>query len=175
MALSYYVLQHLLPARQQLIFRFANGNTELMDCLDYHYARNDLYYQMSELLRQFVRFFGVGSISAIGHFGVLILLVQVFAVAPVPASAAGALIGAWINYVLNYRYTFRSDKKHSEAVFKFAMVALIGLLLNSLFMWLGVEILAMHYLLSQVVTTGLVFIWNFAANRCWTFRVAGSS
>ncbi|MFA7282105.1 MAG: GtrA family protein, partial [Sterolibacterium sp.] len=76
---------------------------------------------------------------------------------------------------LNYRYTFRSDKKHSEAVFKFAVVALIGMLLNTLFMWLGVEMLAMHYLLSQVVTTGLVFIWSFAANRCWTFRVVGSS
>ena len=130
---------------------------------------------MSELLRQFVKFFGVGSASAVGHFGVLILLVQVFGMAAVPASAAGALIGAWINYVLNYRYTFRSDKKHSEAVFKFAVVALLGLVLNTLFMWLGVEIFSMHYLLSQVVTTGLVFIWNFVANRCWTFRVVGSS
>jgi putative flippase GtrA len=130
---------------------------------------------MPELLRQFIKFFGVGSVSAVGHFGVLILLVQAFGVAAVPASAAGALIGAWINYVLNYRYTFRSDKKHSEALFKFAVVALLGLLLNTLFMWLGVEVLSLHYLLSQVVTTGLVFIWNFVANRCWTFRVVGSS
>jgi hypothetical protein len=43
MALSFYVLQYLLPAQRQLIFRITNGNVELMDCLDYHYARNDLY------------------------------------------------------------------------------------------------------------------------------------
>lgn len=89
----------------------------------------------------------------------------------VPASAAGALIGAWINYSLNYRYTFRSTKQHREAVVKFAMVAALGLLLNTLCMWLAVEVLQFHYLLGQIVTTGLVFIWSFLANRFWTFHV----
>lgn len=126
---------------------------------------------MLELLRQFASFFGVGSVSALGHFGTLILLVQGFGMAAVPASAAGALVGAWINYSLNYRYTFRSSKKHREALFKFAVVAVVGLLLNTLFMWLGVEIFLIHYLLSQLVTTGLVFIWSFLANRYWTFHV----
>ena len=89
----------------------------------------------------------------------------------VSASAAGALVGAWINYALNYRYTFRSSKQHREAILKFAVVALIGLLLNTLFMWAGVVLLAMHYLSSQVLTTGLVFLWSFGANRYWTFHV----
>lgn len=129
---------------------------------------------MLELLRQFVSFAGVGSVSALGHFGTLILLVQGFGMAAVPASAAGALVGAWINYALNYRYTFRSAKTHREALLKFAVVAVVGLLLNTLFMWLGVDIFAMHYLLSQVATTGLVFIWSFVANRYWTFHVAAT-
>lgn len=126
---------------------------------------------MADLFRQFVRFFGVGCVSAIGHYGLLILLVQAAGVAAVPSSAAGALLGAWINYSLNYRFTFRSNKGHLESVTKFALVALIGLLLNTLFMWLGVDRLGMHYLLSQVLTTGLVMIWSFAANRFWTFHV----
>ena len=124
---------------------------------------------LAGLIRQFVSFTGVGFASAVGHYGVLIALVQ-FARAPaVPASAAGALLGAWINYSLNYRYTFRSSKRHREAVFKFALVASVGLILNTLFMWVGVDLLAIHYLLSQIVTTGLVLIWSFSANRLWTF------
>ncbi|MCX7176004.1 MAG: GtrA family protein [Proteobacteria bacterium] len=126
---------------------------------------------MLELSRQFVRYTGVGSVSALGHFGTLILLVQGFGMAAVSASAAGALVGAWINYALNYRYTFRSSKQHREAILKFAVVAVVGLLLNTLFMWLGVKIFELHYLLSQVLTTGLVVIWSFAANRYWTFHV----
>lgn len=124
---------------------------------------------MAELLRQFVRFAGVGCISAVGHYGLLILLVQAAGIDAVPASAAGALLGAWINYSLNYRFTFRSTKSHAESVTKFAIVAVIGLLLNTAFMWVGVNVLGMHYLASQILTTGLVMLWSFAANRFWTF------
>ena len=124
------------------------------------------------LLRQFVKFTGVGFVSAIGHYGLLIALVQLAAVPAVPASAAGALLGAVINYSLNYRYTFRSTRQHREAVLRFAAIAAIGLALNTLFMWVGVVLIGAHYLLSQVVTTVLVLIWNFAGNRYWTFRSA---
>lgn len=124
-----------------------------------------------ELLRQFTKFTGVGFISAIGHYGLLIALVQGAGVEPVTASAAGALLGAWINYTLNYRYTFRSSTRHRESVTRFAVVAVVGLLLNTLFMWLGVDVMRAHYLLSQVVTTGLVLVWSFGANRYWTFRL----
>jgi len=124
------------------------------------------------LLRQFVKFTGVGFVTAIGHYGLLIALVQLAAVPAVPASAAGALLGAVINYSLNYRYTFRSTRQHREAVLRFAAIAAIGLVLNTLFMWVGVVLIGAHYLLSQVVTTGLVLIWSFAGNRYWTFRSA---
>jgi putative flippase GtrA len=128
------------------------------------------YASVVALIRQFVNFTGVGFISAIGHYGLLITLVQIASVPAVPASAAGALLGAWINYTLNYRYTFRSGKRHREAVLKFAAVATVGLVLNTLLMWVGVELIGAHYLLSQIVTTGLVLIWSFAGNRYWTFR-----
>lgn len=127
---------------------------------------------MLALMRQFVKFTGVGFVSAIGHYGLLIALVQAAAAPAVPASAAGALLGAWINYSLNYRYTFRSTRQHREAVLRFAVVAAVGLVLNTLFMWVGVEFIGVHYLLSQVVTTGLVLIWSFAGNRYWTFHSA---
>lgn len=126
---------------------------------------------MLATLRQFAHFSGVGFISAIGHYGLLIVLVQSLDVAPVPASAAGALLGAGINYSLNYRFTFRSAKRHRDAVLKFAVVASVGLILNTIFMWLGVELLGFHYLISQIVTTGLVLIWSFLGNRYWAFHV----
>ena len=132
-------------------------------------------FRVIALMRQFVKFTGVGFVSAIGHYGLLIALVQIAAVPAVPASAAGALLGAWINYSLNYHYTFRSTRQHRESVLRFAVVAAIGLVLNTLFMWVGVELIGAHYLLSQVVTTGLVLIWSFASNRYWTFHSAAGT
>jgi putative flippase GtrA len=132
-------------------------------------------FRVIALMRQFVKFTGVGFVSAIGHYGLLIALVQIAAVPAVPASAAGALLGAWINYSLNYHYTFRSTRQHRESVLRFAVVAAVGLVLNTLFMWVGVELIGAHYLLSQVVTTGLVLIWSFASNRYWTFHSAAGT
>lgn len=125
---------------------------------------------MFSLVQQFIRFTGVGFVSAIGHYGALIMLVQGFGAEPVRSSVVGALVGAWINYALNYRYTFKSTERHRTSVGKFAVVATVGLLLNTFFMWLGVDILQAHYLLSQIVTTGLILLWSFGANRFWTFR-----
>jgi putative flippase GtrA len=124
---------------------------------------------MAELVRQFIRFTGAGLTSAIGHYGLLIFLTQVAHVDAVVASAAGATLGACINYAINYRFTFRSTKQHSESVTKFALVASVGLVLNTFFMWIGVHLLDANYLLSQIVTTGLVLIWSFIGNRYWTF------
>ncbi len=122
------------------------------------------------LLKQFLRFSGAGLASACGHYGLLITLVQFGGISPVPASAAGATLGAAINYSCNYRFTFRSTRDHSESVPRFLAVAAVGLLLNTLFMWVGVKIAGIHYLYSQVLTTGLVMIWSFFANRSWTFQ-----
>lgn len=125
---------------------------------------------MAELFQQFVRFAGVGLMSSVGHYGLLISLVQLAHISAVPASAAGAFLGACINYSLNYRFTFRSTKQHKESICKFVVVAAAGLVLNTLFMWVGVDLLGAHYLLCQIVTTGLVMIWSFFGNRLWTFQ-----
>lgn len=129
-----------------------------------------MHGSFARLLFQLLRFGSVGGASAVGHYGLLITLVQGFGLEPVRASVAGALLGALINYTLNYHFTFRSKTDHVESVTKFALVAGVGLLLNTAFMWLGVDVLHVHYLLSQVLATMLVFFWSFGANRYWTFR-----
>ena len=124
------------------------------------------------VLKQFVKFLGVGSVSALGHYGVLIGLVSGFGFDPVRSSAAGALVGAVINYALNYRFTFQSSQQHTETVARFAVIAFLGMGLNTFLMWLGVAVLSLHYLLAQILTTLLLILWSFAGNRWWTFRAS---
>jgi putative flippase GtrA len=75
--------------------------------------------------------------------------------------------------VLNYHYTFTSNKRHRETMTKFLIVALVGMLFNGLIMSVCTEALQLHYLLAQLAATGLVLLWNFTANRFWTFRESG--
>lgn len=119
--------------------------------------------------RQFLLFSCIGAVGTAGHYGVLILLVQLADMGPVIATTAGFTVGALINYILNYRITFNSNKKHSEALLKFLTVAGIGGVMNAGIMSLGVNFLELHYLVIQLLATGIVLVFNFTANKYWTF------
>ncbi len=121
--------------------------------------------------RQFILFAAIGAVGTGGHFLTLILLVEWAGLSAVWATTAGFIVGALINYFLNYHITFKSDKAHREAMLKFFMVALLGAGMNTLIVFVGVDLMAVHYLVVQVVASSLVLIWNFSANKFWTFAI----
>ena len=120
-------------------------------------------------IAQFLMFAGIGAIGTIGHYTTLIVLVQFWMVDPVVASSFGFIVGAVINYILNYQFTFQSDKRHSEAITKFFIVATIGAGINGFIMYIGVENTNINYMLVQIFATGIVLLWNFIVNKLWTF------
>lgn len=121
------------------------------------------------LLLQMAGFASVGALGAAVLFVLLILLVEFGGIDAVSASITGYLLGAAISYSLNHRYTFRSDKRHREALPQFIVIALIGTGLNAALMQVCVHNLGMHYIVAQAAVIVVVFFWNFLANRFWTF------
>jgi putative flippase GtrA len=121
------------------------------------------------LARQFATFSGVGLVAAVAHFGVLIALVEGTGMDAVRAALAGFIAGAIVSYVLNRRLTYRSDRPHREATWRFGVVAAIGFLLTWAFMAAFTRGLGAPYLPAQVATTGIVLFWTFVANKLWTF------
>jgi putative flippase GtrA len=121
------------------------------------------------LVKQFIQFSIVGLISTGVQYLLLWLGVHYLSYPASLASAVGFVLSSLINYALNYRFTFGSNKPHLEAAGKFFAVAGTGLVLNTALMYSLTVWLHWHYMLSQVATTGVVLLWNFAANRIWTF------
>jgi len=122
------------------------------------------------LVRQFGYFTTMGSVGTAAHYALLTALVYLLLVHPVVASCFGFVVGGMINYLLNHRFTFSSHEPHGSALPKFFTVAGIGLCLNGVIMAVGTGLLMLHYLVAQVLATGLVLMWNFGVNRSWTFR-----
>ena len=118
---------------------------------------------------RFILFAFMGGVGTLVHYAALILLVSEFGVDPILASTAGAVSGALVNYILNYRFTFNSSQLHRQALPKFLAIAGLGFVFNAALMWLAVRVLALHYLLGQIIATCLVLIWNYMGNRHWTF------
>jgi putative flippase GtrA len=117
-----------------------------------------------------VRFAVVSGFGTAAHYSLLIALVELGGADPVPATVAGSILGALVNYTLSRKHVFKSERSHAEALPRFMAIAGVGMSLNALLMagftrWLGVP-----YLLAQVVTTLLLLLWHYGANAIWTFR-----
>ena len=119
---------------------------------------------------QFAAFVAVGTLGTASHY--LTLVTSVWSgLQPVSASALGAGVGAFVNYFLNYHFTFAAQSVHRTSAPRFALIALASVALNTLVMALEVNVLHIRYLFAQVVATGFVLSTNFLASRYWAFRV----
>ncbi len=121
------------------------------------------------LVRQMSAFAVVGVFAAMAHYGALIALVEGFGWGAVPATLVGYVAGGIVSYLLNRRHTFDSDRPHEEAGWRFALVAGVGFGLTWVFMHILHDRIGLQYLLAQLVTTGIVLVWSFVANKLWTF------
>lgn len=140
-----------------------------------HIAKNNDLKQnrliSARTFKQFILFATVGIVGTAGQYLALFVLVEGNILEKVPASIAGFTVGAVINYFLNYRFTFNSKKSHREAIIKFFIVAIIGAAINTTLFYIGIQLLHLYYMLAQVVATAIVLLWNFIANKLWTFKL----
>jgi putative flippase GtrA len=121
-------------------------------------------------LSRFVRYLVVGGIATAIQYAILVLLVRGLGMAPTAASSIGFVLSAGVNYLLNYRFTFQSNRPHGPAAAKFAVLAGTGLLINAVIMHLMTRAGA-QYLIAQVCATGAVLFFGFIGNTIWTFGV----
>lgn len=129
----------------------------------------------STMHRELLRFLLVGGFCTLLQYLLLIAGVELLNADAVAASAAGFLLSAAVNYLLNRRFTWASDVSHGVAVRRFIIVLAIGLALNVLGMRLLHGYLHWHYVFAQVLTTVVTLSWNFAGHRHWTFASAGTA
>lgn len=120
-------------------------------------------------LGQFSRFAVVGAAGTFGHYALLILAVSGFGFSAVVGTAMGATLGAFINYALNYRYTFASNARHGKALPRFLVLAAFGIVANTVIVGLLVDV-GLHYLAAQILATGTVLVINFLVSKTWIFR-----
>lgn len=118
---------------------------------------------------QFIKFASIGAIGTALHYAVLMFLVSVLGIDPAIGAMVGAMFGAACNYWLNHRFTFRSDRRHGDALPRFILMAAIGVLLNGA-MVKALTMQSINYLVSQVGATLLILVMNFFLSKLWIFR-----
>lgn len=105
-------------------------------------------------------------------FCMMVLLVELFHIWYVAATAMGASCGAITSFMMGRHWSFEAHQGavRSQAV-KYALVSGASLFLNSLGVYLFTDLIGFKYTISRVITALLVGVcFNFPLHRSFVFR-----
>src|SRR5689334_212170 len=120
---------------------------------------------------QFVKFGIVGVTNTLLTFAVYTLLLKVFGVWYLAASAIGFVVGTINSFLLNRRWTFRGHVGDALTPVRWTVVQCCGLAVNEGLLYVFVHQAQVDKLLAQAFATAVVTVSTFFANRAWTFRM----
>lgn len=119
------------------------------------------------LLKQLYRYTLTAGVGFAVDFGVLIFSKEVLNAPYLLAATLGFISGVIVLYLLGNRYVFSNPKIQSGIVnfslFTFIGVIGLGILLGLMKLLTGV--LGVQYVLSKLLSTIVVYMWNFFVRR----------
>ncbi len=124
---------------------------------------------IKKLVSQFVKFGLVGVIAFGIDYGIMVALVELVQMNPVVASAISFTVSVVFNYYASMRYVFthREDMSKTKEFIIFVILSVIGLGINTVLMYVGVDLLVISYLLVKLFATAVVLVWNFVSRKIW--------
>ncbi len=103
-------------------------------------------------------------------FGTTYTLKERARIHPYLANSIGFSLAATSNYFLNRIWTFGSQNPEILTEYaSFVSVALIGLGINNLFLYLFERKLGLYFYLAKLFAIGVTILWTFFANYYYTF------
>lgn len=128
----------------------------------------------SNTVVQLLRYTIVGGLAFIIDFGTLILLTEFFNINYLISALVGFTLGLIVNYFLSIHWVFnqRNIRKRSLEFILFTLIGIVGLGLNELSIWFLTEVVLLYYMVSKIITTVMVYMWNFFARKYLLFTKA---
>ena len=120
---------------------------------------------------QLIRYGFVGGIAFVADYLSLYAFTEYIGIPYLVSAAIAFMIGLTVNYVLSNIIVFTTHRLHNKwlefAIF--AIIGVIGLGLNEIIMYCASELIGLHYMISKLISTALVFFWNFFARKLTLF------
>lgn len=127
-----------------------------------------LSHNIKKLFTSFLKYLVAGGFGFVLDYGTLTLLYEFLGLHYLVAATCGFLVGLIFVYISSNKWVFDTRKmqdRRTQEFLIFAVIGIIGLGLTNLFMWLLVDGLDIHPLISKLFTTGAVLMWNYGARK----------
>ena len=120
----------------------------------------------NKLLMQILKFGIVGGTSFFIDYGIFTILSQLLNVHYLIASILSFSISVIYNYILSIKWVFDVTKKQTSKEFiVFVILSVIGLGINSLIMYISVDLMRIHEMISKIIATAIVMVYNFITRK----------
>jgi cell wall teichoic acid glycosylation protein gtcA len=121
---------------------------------------------------QFFFYLIVGGLATIVEWVAFYVLSSLFKVHYAPATSLAFILSTAANWLFGRLIMFRDSKQSTaKELLKIYMVSIIGLLMNIAIMFVAIEKLGIQEMISKIVATGIVFIWNFLIRKLVIYKV----
>lgn len=121
---------------------------------------------------QLFRYLFVGGFAFLVDYGLLVLLTEAFGLHYLISATISFIAGLVVNYLISTRWIFLNSKIENKwAEFAiYSIIGIIGLILNNLLLYIFTDLAHIFYMISKLLTTALVMIWNFVARKIILFN-----
>ncbi len=121
---------------------------------------------------QLFRYGFVGGAAFVVDYGALYALTEFAGLHYLLSATISFILGLTVNYLLSISWVFNNGKLSNRLLefLVFALIGVIGLGLNTLIMYVSTDLLSIHYMISKIISTILVFFWNFFARKIILFK-----
>jgi len=121
---------------------------------------------------QVARYFGVGAVAAFIDISLFWFFAGYLGFHYMIVGTLSFILATATNYVLSIRYVFESGvrfARHHEVMLVF-FVSAVGLVLNQSVLFVCIGLLQSNLLLSKILATAMVFVWNYNARSRFIFK-----
>ena len=143
----------------------------MSDLINNTKLKNTIYYwfflKTNNTRIQLIRYFFVGGVAPLFSILALFIFTSILNIYYILSNIMGFVIGLTVNYYLTKKIVF-TDNVKINSFFEYgiyAIIGFIGLIVDTLFLWYFTSIIGLFYMTSKVISTTVVFLWNFTARK----------
>jgi len=131
-----------------------------------------LFLETNNTFIQFLRYAIVGGIAFIVDFTFLYLFTNNLRIYYLVSAAMSFVLGLIVSYFLSKTWVFNKASFSNKFVEfgVFALIGIVGLFINEVFLWVFTDKANIHYLISKILATIIVFLWNFFVRKFTLFK-----
>jgi putative flippase GtrA len=126
-----------------------------------------LFIDTDNFFVQFFRYGIVGGIAAVVNIVMFYLFTEFFGFYYIFSNILAFTLGLITNYFLSVKYVFSKERKKDKKIefIVHASIGIIGLCLDTLLVYLFTDKLNYYYMTSKIISTVIVFGYNFIARK----------